>query len=39
MEMTPLDFQIFSRARDVPVMLAQLSRNIFLFKRIAGIPE
>jgi len=39
MEMTPFDFQIFSRARYVPVMLAQLSRDIFLFKRIAGVPK
>ena len=39
MEVAPFDFQIFRRARDIPVMLTQLSRNVVLFERIAGIPE
>ena len=39
MEMTPFDFQLFSRTRNVPMMLAQLSRDIILFKCIAGVPE
>src|SRR5580765_2020927 len=39
MEMTSFDFQLLSRARNVPMMLTQLSRDIFLLKRIAGVPE
>lgn len=39
MEMTSLDFQFFSRARNVPMMFTELSRNIVLFKGIAGVSE
>jgi hypothetical protein len=39
MEVAPFDFQIFRRARDIPVMLTQFSRDVVLFERIPGVPE
>ena len=39
MEVTSLDFQIVCRAGDVPVILAELSGNIFLFERIPRLSK
>ena len=37
MQVAPLDLQVFGRAGNIPVMFPQLSRDVFLFERIAGI--
>src|SRR5512137_1632130 len=39
MKMAPLNFQIFGRARNIPVMFAQLAPDIFFLKRIARITQ
>ena len=39
MEVTPLNFQVVRRFRDVPIVLAELIGNVLTFKGISGFSH